>query len=482
MKIIQRIYIVLFVVLCCLPLSLWTFFKNDVPIGKTALTEFPEWFDENGIPDKNFSDKFDMYFTEHLIFRPQLVSCDNYLKSQLLKSNTANVISGKNGYLFSIDTLDDYTGKTFSERKCHNIVQTVKLIQEKAEHTGNRFVFTVAPNKNTIYSQYMPDRYKKGKTSNLDLLETLFEKYGVCYCNLKSVLQSVDNELYLKRDTHWNNLGAVYGVNALVESVGKEHKNYNGQSYIYEKKWRGDLDKMLYPYGGMYDNQYYFSHNYNDLVFLMPMLGNDKYAVMEELMSDAEKNDAMIKTLNNKANGNLLMIRDSFGRAMLPYLTENYRCTEITRSQPFSLLTLTENTDVIYEIVERNLGNIVKSAPIMSAEECEMPTITKTISDNTNRFYANTTDSYIKICGTLSEKYFDTDSEIKICLTAENFSKTFNAFPICEYELMNIENSDYGYSLMIANDIPEGTYSISAFVSKSNGEYISTGTLGKWTK
>ncbi len=482
MKIIQRIYIALFVVLCCLPLSLWAFFKNDVPIGKTALTEFPEWLDGNGIPDKNFSDKFDTYFTEHLIFRPQLVSCDNYFKAQLLKSDTANVISGKDGYLFSVDTLDDYTGKTFSERKCHNIVQTLKLIQEKSEHTGNRFVFTVVPNKNTIYPQYMPDRYKKGRTSNLELLETLCEKYGVHYCNLKRVLQFVDNELYLKRDTHWNNLGAVYGVNALLESIGKEHKDYNGQSYTYEKKWRGDLDKLLYPCGGMYDNQYYFSHNYDDLIFLMPMLGNDKNAVMEELMGDAEKNDAMIKTLNNKADGSLLMIRDSFGRAMLPYLTENYRRTEITRSQPFALLTLTENTDVIYEIVERNLGNIVKSAPVMSAEECEMPTVTEIVTDTTNRFYADKTDSYIKIYGILNEKYFDTDSQIKICLTSENFSKTFNAFPICEYELMNTGNSDYGYSLMISNDIPKGIYSITAFVSKNNGEYISTDILGKLTR
>lgn len=480
-KIFKIIYIALFTVICTLPLCLWGFFENNEAIGKKELAEFPSVQDENNNINAKFFSEFDDYFTEHLVFRPQLVSCDNYIKSQIFSGDAGNVVVGKNGYIFSQETISDYTGKTFTQRKINNIAQTIRIMQDKVLNSGNNFVFTVAPNKNTIYPNYMPSRYIKGENSNLSMLKTEIEKRNINYTDLEFVLKSADGEMYLKRDTHWNNIGALYGFNAIMSSLGKECKDYNGISYDKKKTWRGDLDKLLYPSGGILDYQYYFNNSYDDIKILLPRLNGDNNTIMSELMGDSEKNDSLIKSMNTKANGQLLMLRDSFARAMLPYLLDNYKSVTLTRSQPFSLTSLSENsnTDVVYEIVERNLGKIVEEAPVMGADECEKPIFNKEESSKDNIIKVDRTDSFIKIYGMADKKYFEDDSRVFILLSNSNNEICYEAFPICETELLKLDTeSDYGYSALIQPSSLEKTnYSVSLIVTNSNGN-ISTGIIG----
>lgn len=474
----NTVYVVIFFAVCLVPLCLCGFMKNDKAIGNNELSEFPALTNADGTLNTEYFLQFDDYFTDHLPLRPQLVTADNYIKSQLFGGNTANVISGKNGYIFSAETVNDYVGVTYSQRKINNIARTVKLMQEKAEVSGNNFVFTVIPNKSSVYPEYMPPRYIKSDVNNLSLLEIELEALGVNYANVRSVLQSVDGELYFKRDTHWNGMGALYGFNVIMNSLGKDANAYNGIDYTYIKDWRGDIDKLLYPSGGTYDYQYYFDIDVSALTFMSPYLGADNEAVLRDLMSDSEEHDTMIKTVNPRGQGQLLMLRDSFSRAMLPFLLTSYRSTTISRSQPFAMTSLADGsgTDVIYEIVERNLGKIVESAPIMEAVRCDAPVVGGTVvGDNTIR--VDKTQSLTRIYGILDEKYFDDSSRIFVTFSDSGESYTYEAFPICETELLSLDKpSDYGFSLILADDLPSGSYDISATIVSEKAS-ISTGVL-----
>lgn len=474
----NAIYVVIFFAVCAAPLLLWGFLKNDEPIGNNELSELPSLKNADGNLNAEYFSQFDDYFTDHLPLRAQLVTADNFIKSQLLGGNTANVISGKNGYIFSAETVDDYVGVTYSQRKINNIARTAKLMQEKAESSGNNFVFTVIPNKSSVYPEYMPPRYIKSDVNNLSLLESELAALGVNYADVRSALLIADGELYFKRDTHWNGLGALYGFNAIMNSLGKDASSYNGIDYKYIKDWRGDIDKLLYPSGGVYDWQYYFDIDVSALTFMSPYLGADNEAVLRELMSDSEEHDTMIKTVNPRGQGQLLMLRDSFSRAMLPFLLTSYRSTTITRSQPFAMTSLADGsgTDVIYEIVERNLGKIVESAPIMEAVRCDAPMAGEAVvGDNTIR--VDKTQSFTRIYGILDKKYFDDSSRIFVTCSDGATSYTYEAFPICETELLSLdEPSDYGFSLILADDITGGSYDISITVVSENASF-STGVL-----
>ena len=140
------------------------------------------------------------------------------------------------------------------------------------------------------------------------------------------------------------------------------------------------------------------------------------------------------------------------------------------------------NTDVVYEIVERNLGNIVKSAPVMEAMECDAPKADVIGISDRNLFNADVTDSYIKIYGVLDERYFTDDSRIFVTLSSETESKSYEAFPICETELLGLDDeSDYGYSMTVSRNLPSGTYSVSAVVTNDSNGNKGTDVLGEFT-
>ena len=74
------------------------------------------------------------------------------------------------------------------------------------------FVFTVAPNKNSLYGENMPyyDSLKVDEENNLARLVPFLEKEGVSYVDLYEAFTGEEEILYHERDSHWNNKGGGF--------------------------------------------------------------------------------------------------------------------------------------------------------------------------------------------------------------------------------------------------------------------------------
>ena len=97
-----------------------------------------------------------------------------------------------------------------------NAVSNIKAMEKYVEGKGKKFVLTIAPNKNTLYPENMPNNYKKvSEKNNLSKLEKVLKKEKINYVDLKSVFKNEDEVLYLKRDSHWNNKGALLAYNSI---------------------------------------------------------------------------------------------------------------------------------------------------------------------------------------------------------------------------------------------------------------------------
>jgi len=506
-KIAKLSYITFFFLICCFPLAFWSTHKTETPVGNAPLASMPAFINDNGKFNLNFTSEFSVYFSDHLPFRSVLVSADAWLKSNLFSANTGNVISGKDGFLFSNETINDYIGITASNRKINNIAVTLMLLNNNAVENGNRFLFFAAPNKNSIYSMYMPNRYKRCQTSNIIMLYEKLEDYSVNYVDIKKQFDEIinnqnDNLLYHKRDSHWNNLGALYGFYEIAGKLNKTHKTYTNISYEYKKSWQGDLDQMLFPSFNLMDYQYKFDLNLSDFTILKPRTGRSDLETLSVLMGDEEKIDTLIQTRNNSASDSLYMLRDSFGRAMLPYLLDNYNKTAITRYAPMDLLSLTpsEPTDIIYEIAERHLINIVDTAPLMYAPLSKESFSYSVSPSDKNGIYFENTGAFLRIYGFLDENYFEDSSRIFLTLTNKKQTLFFEAFPIFEEKKLssndqyfneispaasggisnqeNIASSDYGFSLMLDIGISwESIFDVSITVTSADTN-INTGRLG----
>lgn len=480
-KILKLIYVAIFFLICCLPLTLWTWFSTEESVGNTQITQFPEITDEEGNFNFQFTSQFDTYFAQHMPFRPELISIDAKIKSGIFQGESGNVIIGKDGMLFSKDTLKDYLGLSLSDRQVYSIAKTLKLMQNYADDFGCDFVFVPMPNKNTVYPEYMPARYIKGDSALLKLYDEM-DVLGVNYLDLTEVFEEVqelgvEERLYHDRDTHWNYLGAFYGFNGLMKNLGMEgyYGDISMESYV---DWQGDLDSMIYPRYGSLDTQYYLNVPLSDYMIIKPYLtGLSTEEVMKNLMGSSEKNDSSIITVNESAQGSLLMFRDSFARAWLPYLADKYGKTEITRYYPvdFTMLNKSGDTDIVVEIVERNLSTIIDDTPNFNMPESDKTFSPVIEEDGENTVHVDTLEGRLKIYGELSSKYFENDSDIYVVFEGGETDLVYEAFPI------SATGNDWGYSLYVDTaDFGAGAYNMSVVITNKNGDK-STGTLTEIT-
>ena len=355
-KILYTAYALLFLIICAVPAVLMPFIKSEDTKENRKLSQFPEIKKEDGSLNTEWAKEFDTYFSEHFAFRSDLVNAHNTMLDTVFgSSGEDDVIIGKEGWLYYSYTVDDFMGTNkMTDTEIEDIAKKLKKMQDYAEKNGSKLIFAGVPNKNTVYPEFMPYNYmERTEISDLERLERVLEKEGVNYCSLENVLKEqkpADSDLlYHKEDTHWNNYGAYTAYNALFDMAGIEKIDI--QKSGVSDTWEGDLRKMLFPDSDKKDQQinYYFTPTYN---YVGRFRGLD---------------DMQIRTAGN-GKGSVLMFRDSFGEAILPFIAESCETAVFSRAVPYKLNMLEQEhfDTVILEIVERNLKNLPEQIPELS--------------------------------------------------------------------------------------------------------------------
>ncbi len=137
---------------------------------------------------------------------------------------------GKDGWLYFTGnrSIDDYQKVDFLGEKDLSRLQT-KLDQLNND-LGQRCItllVVIAPNKTTIYPQYMPDQIPViGQKSSLDkFVEYMRQKGETPILDLRSTLltASKSQDIYYKTDAHWNDVGAYYGYAAIMHALAADY-------------------------------------------------------------------------------------------------------------------------------------------------------------------------------------------------------------------------------------------------------------------
>ena len=246
-KAFKIIYIVLFLLICFVPLAFMPFVKNDASLEKRELTPLPAYMIDGRL-NVDFSTQFESWFNDRIPFRPQLLTAANAIKGELLHASTSNVIVGKDGWLYYDSESKDYMNtNAMSDAEINAAAVSISLMQENVESKNGHFLFVPMPNKASVYDEYMPACYTKASENNLSRLMARMDEVGVNYIDMKKLMtDNKDKGLYHRRDSHWNYQGALLGYNAMMDALGKEHKTYADLTPSVVKDWRGDLDKLLY--------------------------------------------------------------------------------------------------------------------------------------------------------------------------------------------------------------------------------------------
>ena len=344
-----KIFTAAFLLLCILPSAGMLFLPPTEAAANERLTPVPQLKNEDGSWNQNVLDDATNYIADHFALRQEMVTANAMLQTGLLATSPAeDVIYGRDGWLYYAETLDDYQNRaTLTDEEVRQIAQTIADMQAYCAARGAQFVFTIAPNKNSLYPEHMPARYLQSDSpGNYEKLKPLLEEYGVHYADLFTFLSEQDEILYLKTDSHWTNRGAALAHDFLMETLGLPHTAFAQAEYTTAETHRGDLYEMLYPKGTAREAQQAYETTFS--------------YVSEPRTAE----DILIQTTSPDApNGRLLLCRDSFGNALHPFLAEDFREATITRQMPYPLEQVQAGDTVIVEIVERNLANLLKYPP-----------------------------------------------------------------------------------------------------------------------
>lgn len=438
------IYIVIVFVICVLPFAGMSFAKTTGTVGNAELSSMPELVTDEGV-NTEYLEQMGQYFEDHFAFRKELITANSFLRSKVFHSaGTEKVVTGQDGWLYYQASVNDYLGRNvMSDRAVFNAARNLALLQQYTEDQGSRFLFTIAPNKMSLYPEALPYYYQKvSEENNRKKLTAELERQGIHYVDLFQLFEERDEVLYLKRDSHWNNKGAVLAYNELMDAAQKSHETYENIPAEVREDYVGDLSDMLYPLGGEPEENIYY----------------DKEPEYTYLNDAKSVEDSWIVTGNSDQTGRLLMYRDSFGNTLLPLLSNEFQTAFYSKLYPYPIETNIETSKphlVIVERVERHLTDLAGQPPIMEGPQIQEVPEAKSVDTDTS-VYLKETENYYVLYGRLDERYTQEESRILVRLiNSQGEEKTYEASPMS----LTIEGTytDYGYQLYLRKDSLKST-------------------------
>lgn len=400
MKKAKLIFISIFIVLCLIPSVGMLIFGEAQPAANEVLAGRPSVTTRSGELNLSFLSDVSDYIADRFAFRQELATAWAGVNAKLLGTSVEEqVILGSDGWLYFSDTLPDYTGQGMSDTELRYLANDLALMQEYIESQGKHFIFTVAPNKNSIYSEHMPEYIEnRHSESNAARVGAYLDAAGVNYLDLFDILGNEEN-LYYKTDTHWNSRGAALAADGLLNMLDRGG-DYSTASFAVSEEHRGDLYEMLYPAGRATETATVYGGEFSYVCESDPNGGNA----------------ITIKTSCDGGSGVLMCWRDSFGIALYPYLAQSFVAATFSRSADYNL-TLADSADtVIIELVERNLSNILSREPTFPAPVRELSATANvgTIAVDYDEAKSGVMAGYVRVSGELGADMLDPGGHVYI--------------------------------------------------------------------
>ena len=356
--------IVSFAVFLLLPVvQMVTGFAPTLHLGeKRALNAKPqfEWTRESLAA---YPRRFEAFFNDHLGFRGRLTFFRNVLMVEGLKTSPVDdVLLGDDGWLFfgAEEELAVYQrtarlGESARQRLEHHL----RVVNDWFSEQGIAFLVVVAPNKSTVYPEYMPRRFdREAGPSITDTFMTVARAAGTVTLDLREpfLKHKEDRRLFLRWDTHWNDEGALLACESILAAL--KELGHGGRALPDRSQWVREEEVRQCDLTIMLGINSVRSEVYERIS--VPGLA------VADLVEGAgtAQNGRMLYRTGDHSLPDIVMYRDSFAVALLPYVAPFAESLEaIWRFDMDPGHIQTRKPDVvILEFVERTLvGDIVRT-------------------------------------------------------------------------------------------------------------------------
>ncbi len=294
-------------------------------------------------------ERFDAYFRDHFGWRSWLIRRFHQLDFLLFRvSESREVVVGRDGWLFFGNIAASYQlhNRPFSRDERRRWLRSFVNRQTWLEQQGIHYLFTVAPNKHSIYPEKLPwNLASVGLPSRYEeLVELLTEGSGVTPIDLHGPLRAAKARelVYERTGSHWNARGAYLAYSEIFDRLAP----------AFPQLRRVPWERVTLGRGGPAD--------------LSRMLGLEKLLPEERLAPVAGvryprpgvwRGKTLVTEQDDPSLPRAVIFHDSFGVFLAPYLAEHFsHATWVWRDRFDGNLVRRLRPDVVIEErVERHL-------------------------------------------------------------------------------------------------------------------------------
>lgn len=319
---------------------------------KRQLAPYPELLDDDDSPNLSFFSQWDAWYQDHFGLRGGFVFLNSWLRVNILHTSPSEkvIVGGGDGetWFFFHETIPDYIGiNPLTEDEIETIKSNLESISEAAG--GRPVIFAMVPNKNEVYPRYMPVSYKKSDNpTSLDVLYEALSDIPNLTCADLGLERAADTEvaLYYATDTHWNARGARIGALAIKGALEKQGITL------------GDIPELP---GG---EQPFMD---GDLASgMLAMGGNDSGPVMPDMNYSVDGTlEDMYATTYGEGSGRLLVLRDSFGACIGPWLGHATEESRFVWTTPLDCSELERYDAIVILLSQRSIRQYALPEPVV---------------------------------------------------------------------------------------------------------------------
>ena len=337
--------------------SLWELDRRPTLNENRKPAEFPKEFTTPG----SYLAAFGSFFEDHFGFRNQLVFWNTHWKEYVFhESPNSTTLQGEHGWLYLAKEgmVENCTGQAqFSRQDLQAWQKLLEARRDWLAQRGGKYIFVVAPNKESIYPEFLPKWVvKKDQPGKLDeFLAYMRQHSTVPVLDLRPglIAAKAEGPTYLQTDTHWNSFGAFVGYQALINALQEQFpdlKPLGLESFIRKATVGrgGDLAVCLGQEGEMPETQGVTFRPREPLQPLRPVL-----------RPSPEGQNGCIVTQNPAQKGKVILFRDSFASAWIPFIGYHFNQAIYLPQRVWdrNMLEREKPDVVIDEIVERKFNN-----------------------------------------------------------------------------------------------------------------------------
>lgn len=366
MKTIHRLTVLVFILMLGVPPVIMLTTPNaTISVNENRyLAQVPNFRELLGHPIKDTFNAIERYVSDQFGLRDALTSIYGFLMYYALRSAPRDsVLIGEDGWLYysgkaSEYAMDDYRGLIqLSDTYLQNAAGYLQTRKNRLTEQGIRYIFVLAPDKQSIYPEFVPSRLNVVSTyRRIDqFLAYMRAHTDVEFVDLRAPLleaKASGTQVFFRTDTHWNTPGAYAAYQAITRALGLPAS----------VGWRpvpilhtGDLGKLM----GLPPTEMTVYYEKPDAC---AKEGSPELAVSLPYWIESHNFTC------TAANGRALIFYDSFLDRMQVFLAENFGQTTFAKARyapeiAEPLIGLVQPTVVIEEIVERRLNSYFDYSP-----------------------------------------------------------------------------------------------------------------------